>query len=116
MDKTIIQKPWGDFVQFCHNEQCTVKILNVKANEELSLQYHNNRDEFWKILEGEASIIIGDITKQGKKGDEFFIKRLEKHRIRTSDSDVSILEVSFGEFDENDIVRLEDKYDREKTD
>lgn len=107
-----IEKPWGNFEQFCHNEKVTVKILNVNANEELSLQYHHNRDEFWKVISGKGNLILGNKIHVGNVGDEFFIKREERHQIKTSNSSFSILEISFGDFDENDIVRLEDKYNR----
>jgi mannose-6-phosphate isomerase-like protein (cupin superfamily) len=106
------RRPWGSFEQYCENEPCTVKTLNVNPNEELSLQYHRNRDEFWKILQGEATIVVAGRAKNGKEGDEFVIPRGANHRIRTGNSPVKVLEISFGEFDENDIVRLEDKYKR----
>ncbi len=112
MKKYIEERPWGSFEQFCENEVCTVKIINVKPNEELSLQYHRYRDEFWKIISGRATIVVGEESHDGKEGDEFFIPRLTKHRIKTGDSPVRVLEISFGKFDEGDIVRLEDKYKR----
>ena len=112
MKKYKEERPWGNFEQFCHNEQVTVKIINVKPNEQLSLQFHNKRDEFWQIVQGQALIIIGDKVIEGKTDDEFFIPKKTNHRIETKDSSVKILEVSYGHFDENDIVRLEDKYNR----
>lgn len=114
MKKYKEERPWGNFERFCQNEKTTVKILQVNPNEELSLQFHHNRDEFWKVIEGSGIILIGNETRIGKKGDEFFIKRETNHQIKTSDSSVSILEISFGDFDENDIVRLKDKYNRIK--
>ena len=113
MEKYSEERPWGRFEEFCKNTQCTVKILYVKPNEELSLQSHNNRDEFWKIIKGRATIVLGEKEIQGKEGDEFFIPRKEKHRIRTGDSPAQILEISFGWFDEKDETRYEDKYGRE---
>lgn len=112
MKKIKVEKPWGNFEQFCHNERVTVKLLHVNANEELSLQYHHNRDEFWKVIAGTGSIIIGDKIQIGNVGDEFFIKKEERHQIKTTNSSLSILEISNGNFDENDIVRLMDKYNR----
>ena len=112
MDKYKEERPWGNFEQYCHNEKCTVKIISVNPNEKLSLQYHHHRDEFWKIIEGKAKIVLGEETLNGKKGDEFFIPKKSKHRIMTEKSNVKIMEISFGKFDENDIVRLEDKYKR----
>jgi mannose-6-phosphate isomerase-like protein (cupin superfamily) len=112
MKKFVVQKPWGNFEQFCQNENCTVKIITLNPGEELSLQYHNHRDEFWKIILGQATIVIGEQTKESKEGDEFFIPKKVKHRIRTTDCTVKVLEISFGEFDEDDIIRLKDKYNR----
>ena len=89
-----------------------MKILNVKPNQKLSLQYHKKRDEFWRVISGSANFVIDDQLKQGKTGDEFFIKKGQNHRIMTQDEHVQVLEVSFGEFDEDDIVRIEDKYNR----
>ena len=112
MDKYEEKRPWGGFEQFCKNAKCTVKILSVNPGEELSLQYHRKRDEFWKVIGGEAVIVIGDSETRASEGDEFFIKKGQKHRIRTEDSAARVLEISFGDFDEDDIVRLEDRYKR----
>jgi len=112
MKKYSEERPWGSFTEFCKNEKCTVKILSVKPNEELSLQYHYKREEFWKIIRGEATIFMGGNEIIGKEGDEFFIPKKEKHRIRTGNKSVDVLEISFGHFDEKDEVRLEDKYKR----
>ncbi len=112
MDKHIEKRPWGGFEQFCKDKPCTVKILNVNKQSALSLQYHNNRDEFWKIINGFGTIQIGEKIINVKEGEEYFIPRLVKHRAITNDSTLRILEISFGLFDETDIVRLEDKYNR----
>jgi len=112
MKKYAEERPWGKFEQFSLNEISTVKIISVNPNEELSLQYHNKREEFWRVIDGEALIYVGDDILKGKKDDEFFIPIKTNHRIKTENSAVRILEISYGEFDENDIVRLEDKYNR----
>jgi len=106
------ERPWGNFEQFTHNEISTVKLLNVKANEQLSLQYHHKREEFWRVISGSATITVGEIEHTATAGDEFFIPKKTKHRITTTDDSVCILEISFGVFDEEDIVRLDDKYQR----
>jgi len=112
MQKYSEERPWGHFVQFCHNEKCTVKIITVKSNQALSLQYHNKRDEFWKVISGKGKIVVGEKTIDAKPDDEFFIKRGEKHRMMTQGSEMKVMELSFGEFDEKDIIRLEDIYKR----
>lgn len=76
------------------------------------MQYHIHRTEFWKIIKGNPEIIIGDKTEHSKEGDEFIIKPQVKHRICAPVDDVVVLEISTGQFDERDLVRIEDKYNR----
>ena len=62
MEKYSEERPWGKFEQFCHNEEVTVKIITVNPNSRLSLQYHNNRDEFWRVLKGKGQFVLGEET------------------------------------------------------
>jgi len=110
---TTTKRPWGMFQQFTHNEKTTVKILTVLPNEALSLQYHKKREEYWYILGGNPTIMIDNEVYNAKPGDEFEIQKKQVHRIQANAQEVTILEIAFGTFDENDIVRLEDKYKRE---
>lgn len=105
-------RPWGGFREFTENDKGTVKILSILKGQTFSLQEHKKRDEFWRILSGNPDITIGDQTVRAKKGDEFEIKPETMHRISAPVNDVDVLEISRGEFDENDIVRIEDKYGR----
>jgi mannose-6-phosphate isomerase-like protein (cupin superfamily) len=106
------RRPWGFFRQFTDNEASTIKILNVDADKKLSLQYHHERDEFWTVLSGNPLLTIGDKIENAKAGDEFFIPKETIHRIETPEGGAQLLEIAFGEFDENDIVRIEDDYGR----
>ncbi len=106
------QRPWGSFEQFAHNEQTTVKLLYVNPGSPLSLQAHNQRQEFWKIVVGNPKITVGDTVYQAKPGDTFFIDVQTRHRIEGGSEQAVILEVARGTFDENDIVRFEDRYGR----
>ncbi len=105
-------RPWGGFIRFTKSEPSTVKILTIKAGEAFSLQYHMNRNEYWFVLEGQAEVVIGDKQVTAAAGDEFFIEQKIKHRIKAVGGSVRVLEISFGDFDEADIVRLEDNYGR----
>ena len=105
-------RPWGKFFNYIQNKPCTVKILSVKENSILSLQSHEKRDENWVVLEGSCECLIGNEWNSAIEGDIIVIPRLIKHRIKTSNSSVKIMEISTGEFDENDIVRYEDEYGR----
>lgn len=106
------ERPWGNFRQFTHNTPSTVKIIFVKKGEALSLQYHNNRTEFWKILSGTPKVAIGESTIHAKKGDEFTIMPKTNHRVSSVDTDTEFLEIAYGDFNESDVIRLEDKYGR----
>lgn len=110
MKKT--KKPWGWFEQFNQNTSCTVKFLHVNPGERLSLQYHEKRREFWKIVRGPALVQIGNKKTTGREGDEFEIPAKARHRLSALDSEVLVLEISYGRFDENDIVRVEDDFGR----
>ncbi len=105
-------RPWGEFVEFARNTPCTVKILAVKAGESLSLQYHHGRDEMWHVLSGAGTLQIGDERIDAVPGSDHFIPRETKHRITAGASDLAILEISTGTFDDADIVRVEDRYGR----
>lgn len=112
MKTLIVKKPWGQFDQFTHNEQTTVKILSVNSGNSLSLQYHNKRSEFWRVISGHPLVTVGENTVLANPGDEFIIKKLEPHQLESKDDDVQVLEIAYGDFDEEDIVRIKDKYGR----
>ncbi|MEO5634972.1 MAG: phosphomannose isomerase type II C-terminal cupin domain [Candidatus Paceibacterota bacterium] len=112
MKKLIVERPWGHFDQFTKNEDTTVKLHFVKPQSAWSMQYHNHRSEFWRIISGSAIITIGDKKIEANPGDEFFVEKGERHRLESGDKEVVLLEICYGEFDEEDIVRIEDKYGR----
>ncbi|HEY4505311.1 MAG TPA: phosphomannose isomerase type II C-terminal cupin domain [Candidatus Paceibacterota bacterium] len=112
MNPVTTKRPWGSFTRFTNNELSTVKLLYVNRGEKFSLQYHTHREEFWKIIKGSPEIIIGDKIHNPKEGEEFIIAPHTNHRISAPVDDVVVLEISKGEFDEDDIVRIEDKYNR----
>lgn len=105
-------RPWGYFERLTKDVPSTVKIITVNAGQSLSLQYHYRRQEYWRVLQGNPIITIGDKEILAFPGNEFYIDKLVKHRITAKENTVIILEISLGRFDENDIVRLEDCYGR----
>ncbi len=112
MRRHIEKRPWGKFIRFTLNEKSTVKILTVNPKKAFSLQYHKNRKEFWRFLDNKARVTIGKKTFTAKKGDELIVNKKTPHRIQAISKPVSILEISFGKFNENDIVRLKDDFGR----
>lgn len=105
-------RPWGKFIQYAFNEKCTVKIIIVKKGEELSLQSHEKRRELWVAIDGGLKVELDGEIFFLKKGDFIFIDPQSKHRLSAPYKTGRILEVSFGEFNEKDEIRYEDKYGR----
>ncbi len=98
------QRPWGSFEQFTLNESSTVKIVRANPGQRLSLQKHTHRAEFWKVIEGDGIAQIGEEERHIQVGDEIEIPTGTLHRITGGEHGCAVLEISLGEFDENDIV------------
>lgn len=105
-------RPWGQYERFTLNEQTTVKLIQVNPGEVLSLQTHSKRQEFWRTISGKGIASIDGVDTELAAGVEVFIPLGAKHRVQATTEQLLFLEIAFGEFDEKDIVRLEDKYGR----
>lgn len=110
-DSMTEQRPWGSFELFTLDEKSTVKLVNVNSGKRLSLQYHSKRSEFWKVVVGKIEVTLNSAKIILKKGETITIPVGAIHRI-TGIADSIILEISFGEFNEKDIVRLDDDFGR----
>jgi mannose-6-phosphate isomerase len=106
------KRPWGKFTQYALNKKCTVKILAVLPNQELSLQSHEHREELWVALDNELKAQLDEKIIPLKKGQEILIPKGTKHRLIGGKKTGEVLEISFGFFDEKDEKRFEDKYGR----
>ncbi len=105
------KRPWGNFKQFVLNKKCTVKILEVKPKQRLSLQKHKKRKEMWYVLEP-VKIQKGDKIFKAKKDELIEIPKKIKHRLIGLSKKGRVLEISLGKFSEKDEIRLEDDYGR----
>src|SRR6266542_633738 len=85
-ERFTVSKPWGGFDQFTLNETTTVKILTVLPREELSLQSHDNRSEWWVILDTKMDIEIDGKRITAFRGQDVFIPQGAKHRAIGLDS------------------------------
>lgn len=110
--KCVEERPWGKFEKYVC-EKAVIKIIEINPNSELSLQYHNLRDEFWKVIQGSGKVTLEDKIMDVKEGDEIFIPRKTIHKAIALENTLKLIEISLGDFDENDIVRIKDKYGRE---
>ena len=106
------ERPWGGFERFTLNESSTVKIITVDADQAFSLQTHELRDEFWRVLSGSGTFRVGDEDREVAIGDTAYIPRGTEHRATGGANGLTFLEIAFGHADENDITRLEDRYGR----
>jgi len=106
-----VKKPWGREKHFIKNKKCTVKILEVKPNETLSLQKHKKRTEEWYFLT-EGYVLLGNKKKKVKKATIIKIPKNKLHRLFARNKPVQVLEISYGKFEQRDEIRLEDKYGR----
>jgi len=112
-EKIVDIRPWGKFTQYTHNQQTTVKIIEVEPQQKLSVQRHQKRDELWVALDLGLYALIGDETIKMIPGYEYFIPRGTIHSVENLyPATARFLEIAFGHFDEDDIERLEDKYGR----
>ena len=108
-----VAKPWGYFEQYTHNLPCTVKVITVASGGKLSRQYHHRRDELWVVLDEGACVELDGKVLHPSAGEKLFIPRETVHRLSSiGEGEVRMLEISFGDFEEDDIVRLEDVYGR----
>ena len=107
------ERPWGLFEQFVRNEAVTVKIITVNPGQRLSLQAHEHRDEMWQILDVPLELQVDDRIWAAQPGERVWVPQGARHRIANSWNEPGrLLEIAFGVFDEDDIERLEDDYNR----
>jgi mannose-6-phosphate isomerase len=117
VDVVRVAKPWGHETIWARSDRYVGKILHINAGHELSLQYHNRKDETIYLLSGE---MVYRVQGEDEALDDVQLRIGESFRntpgtihqmVAVTDCDV--LEVSTPELD--DVVRLSDKYGREGT-
>ena len=107
-----VDRPWGYFEQFANNEHVTVSLMSVNPNQRLSLQSHIGRAELWIVLDDGAAVQVGDEITHPKAGEKIWIPANEKHRLSSNGPTVHVLEVAFGNWQQEDITRYADDYAR----
>ena len=107
-------RPWGHYDNLLENEDHKIKELVVSPGERLSLQKHQRRAEHWTVVRGEALVTVAEKEILLKPGQSVDIPRGAVHRIMNPGLDqLVIVEVQMGDyFGEDDIIRLQDDYDR----
>jgi len=116
LEKTHLEnrRPWGYYQVFSDEDTYKCKKIVVYPGKRLSLQRHQQRDEHWYILNGEATVTVDNNDMALTTGNSIDIPRKSLHRVRNNGSeDLAFIEVQTGEyFGEDDIERLEDDFGR----
>lgn len=108
-----VERPWGSFKQFAFNQDCTVSLMTVLPGQRLSLQSHTGRAELWIVIDDGAVVQVSEQERACKVGDEIWIPAGEQHRLSCpGDKPVRVLEVAFGNWQQDDIKRYADDYHR----
>lgn len=104
-----VDKPWGYEIWYALTDRYCGKVLFVRAGEELSLQYHERKDETIYVQSGRIELRLDETVSEAGPGSTFHIPPGTVHRWRALE-DATVLEVSTP--DVEDVVRLDDRYGR----
>ena len=109
-----VEKPWGYELIWARTPIYGGKIVHIKANHQVSYQYHVNKDETICMYSGFAKLLVEDdlgnmATIDLKPGQSYRIVPNRKHRLFAIE-DCDILEATSAHYD--DIVRIQDDYNR----
>lgn len=104
-----VEKPWGREIWWAVTDRYVGKILEVRAGQALSLQYHRYKLESMFFRRGRGRLVLGDREYPVGDGSAVTVPPGTLHRI-IAESDLEIFEVSTPEVE--DVVRVEDAYGR----
>ena len=109
------ERPWGMYEVLVSGDQYKVKRIVVNPGHRLSLQMHRNRSEHWVVVQGSATVTVGDEVLNLEADQTVNIPTETKHRIANpGKSPLVFIEVQCGSYlGEDDITRFEDDYKRE---
>ena len=114
-ETNISKRPWGRYIILAESDDYKIKRIEVNPKARLSYQFHMKRSETWVVIHGDGIVTIDGIIKEIGKGDVLTIPKKSKHRIENIGNEKLIfIEVQMGTyFGEDDIIRIEDDYNRE---
>lgn len=112
-----VEKPWGHEIWFAVTSRYAGKVIHIAQGEELSLQYHERKEEDIYVLSGRMELELDDasgqlLTHRLGPGQCQHVAAGRRHRMRALE-DTDLCEVSTPDL--QDVVRLEDRYGRAGT-
>jgi len=113
-DHRRVHRPWGHYEIVDSGDRFQVKRLTVNPGASLSLQVHRHRAEHWVVVKGTARVTKDDETLTLNENESAYVPIGAKHRLENpGDVPLEIVEVQSGDYlGEDDIVRLDDQYNR----
>ncbi|MDN5106016.1 mannose-1-phosphate guanylyltransferase/mannose-6-phosphate isomerase [Aliarcobacter butzleri] len=108
-------RPWGTYTILEESNGYKIKRIEVKPGKRLSLQKHFHRNEHWIVVNGTATVTVGDNKYYVRPNESTYIKMGEIHRLENEGKiPVVLIEAQVGEYTgEDDIIRVEDDFSRE---
>ena len=93
-----------------------MKRIIVNPGAALSLQLHYHRAEHWIVVQGTATVTCGDNSFELYANQSTYIPQETRHRLENRTTEpLTLIEVQCGAYlGEDDIVRFEDIYGRQK--
>ena len=107
-------RPWGWYETLALGPRFQVKRIMVHPGAALSLQSHVHRSEHWTVVEGAATVTVGEERKLLGENQSVYIPLGAVHRLENPGKvDLHLIEVQSGPYlGEDDIIRYEDIYAR----
>ncbi|MEW6585348.1 MAG: mannose-1-phosphate guanylyltransferase/mannose-6-phosphate isomerase [Nitrospirota bacterium] len=109
-------RPWGSYTILEEGPRYKIKRIVVNPGARLSLQMHYHRSEHWVVVKGAARVTIGELEKHVHENESVYVPKSTIHRLENPGKvPLEIIEVQNGEYvGEDDIVRTDDVYGRQK--
>ncbi len=109
-------RPWGTYKILLESSMYKIKKITVKPKAKLSLQKHFHRSEHWIVTSGTALVTVGDKKILLRSNESTYIPMGTLHRLENPGLiPLVLIEAQVGEYlKEDDIVRIDDEYDRMK--
>ena len=113
-DHIKVHRPWGSYQSVDNGERHQVKRIVVKPGGRLSLQKHHHRSEHWIVVRGAACVTVNELVKTVHENESIYIPIGAVHRLENPGKiSLELIEVQTGSyFGEDDIIRIEDDYQR----
>ena len=108
-------RPWGSYHVLYDGDDCKLKKIIIKPDQQISYQYHYKRNERWSVISGEGVVTLDDQDITISPESSVYIPAMVKHTVRnvSKTDDLIFIELQTGTyFGEDDIVRIEDRYGR----